>query len=352
MLRAGLATAVALAVLVPADAGAATPRKRAANIAMNGENRVAAPRVPPYSERTDVRQFVQQMVERNGFGEDDLLRMFGEARYSDTVVRLISPPSAAFKRSWAAYRGRFLDPIRIREGQRFWRDHDETVRRASEQYGVPEEIIVSIIGVETIYGRITGDFRVVDALTTLAFDYPRRADYFRSELEQYLLLAREGNFDPLSVRGSFAGAIGIPQFMPGSIRRFATDFDGDGTIDLRRPTDAVGSVARFLAEHGWRRGEPTHFSVTLSDEQRAMPLIEAGIEPKYRIAELEPYGVGSPDAVPGDLPLALIDLPNADAPTSYYLGAPNFYVITRYNRSSFYAMAVIELARVLREGRR
>ena len=248
--------------------------------------------------------------------------------------------------------------MRIREGQRFWTTHADAIRRASERYGVPEEIIVAIIGVETIYGRHTGDFRVIDVLSTLAFDYPRRAAYFREELEQYLLLARETGFDPLDWRGSFAGAVGLPQFMPGSIRRHAVDFDGDGRIDLRgSPTDAVGSVARFLANHGWKPGAPTHHAVRIEDEIRVRPVVETGIPPDYRAprllpAELAEHGVAGPGDLPPDEPLSLIDLPNGDDTTTWALAADNFFVITRYNRSYFYAMAVAELARVLREGAR
>ncbi len=194
-----------------------------------------------------------------------------------------------------------------------------------------------------------GDFRVIDALTTLAFEDPRRADYFRDELADFLLYTRDSKLDALALRGSFAGAIGIPQFMPGSIRRFAVDFDGDAVIDLRAsPADAIGSVARFLAEHGWRSGEPTHFRASFEDAGKVAPLIDAGIEPRFKPSQMVEYGVTSPDDVPADMPLALIDLPNGDAPTVYVLGAPNFYVITRYNRSSFYAMAVIELANALK----
>jgi membrane-bound lytic murein transglycosylase B len=215
---------------------------------------------------------------------------------------------------------------------------------------VPPEIIVSIIGIETMYGRYTGNFRVLDTLTTLAFDYPRRAEFFRSELEQFLLLVRDQRLDPLGPRGSYAGAMGVPQFMPGSIRRHAVDFDGDGRIDLMRNNgDAIGSVASFLANHGWRTGEPTHFQARLADESKISPLIEAGIEPKFTIAQLASYGVSSTQKVPPAMPLALIDLPNGDEPTVYTLGAPNFYVI---NRSSFYAMAVIDLANELRNNAR
>ena len=336
------------ALAVAADAGAASKRRTRAPAALAGPALAAV----DYSTRDDVRQFIADLVERHGFDADELSRAFTQIRSDGSVIRLMQPPSAGFKRSWAAYRTRFLDPLRIREGVRFWREHEADIRRASQQYGVPEEIIVGIIGVETIYGRITGDYRVVDALTVLAFDYPRRAAFFRSELEQFLLYTRESGLAPESIKGSFAGAIGLPQFMPGSIRRHAVDFDGDGRIDLRAsPVDAIGSVARFLAEHGWRRDETTRLPVLFADEARLRPLVEAGIEPRFTLAELANHGIGSVAGVPGDMKLALIDLPNGDGPVSYYLGTPNFYVITRYNRSSFYAMAVIELGEALREAR-
>jgi membrane-bound lytic murein transglycosylase B len=301
-----------------------------------------------FADRADVRDFVATMVERHGFDAAELDRILAGTRFQPDVLRLISPAGPGFKRSWDAYRARFLDPLRIREGRRFVEEHREPLARAADQWGVPPEIVAAIIGVETIYGRVTGDFRVVDALATLAFEYPRRSEYFRSELEQFLLLARENGTDVFEPRGSFAGAIGLPQFMPGSIRRFAVDFDGSGRIDLSAsPVDAIGSVARFLAEHGWVRGEPTHFRARIGDVARVGPLIDAGIEPRFTIAQLGEHGVGSPDEVPPDMPLALIDLPNADRPTFFVLGPRNFYAITRYNRSSFYAMAVIELSREL-----
>lgn len=305
-----------------------------------------------YSSREEVRGFVREMVDNHQFESGELMQMFARVRHDSSVIKYMEPPPAGFKRSWMVYRERFLDPLRQREGARFWKDNEATIRKASAEYGVPEEIIVSIIGVETIYGRVTGDYRVIDALTVLGFDYPRRAGFFKSELEQFLLFTRENAVDVFSVRGSFAGAIGLPQFMPGSIRRFAVDFDGDGRIDLRASrADAIGSVARFLAMHGWQRGQPTHFQLNFTDEQRLTPLIEAGIEPKFVKSQLGEFGVQGEPAFPEDLKVALIDLPNGDSSTSYYLGAQNFFVITRYNRSSFYAMAVIELSRALRAAR-
>jgi len=313
----------------------------------------AAPRDGGYANRADVAAFIEQLVDRHGFDRSALEGVFRQVRKQPTVLRLIAPAPSGFKRSWEAYRARFLDPLRIDGGIAFWRENEEALQRAAGVYGVPAEVIVAIIGVETIYGRVTGEFRVIDALATLAFDYPRRADYFREELEQFLLMTRENGADAFAVRGSFAGAIGLPQFMPGSIRRYAVDFDSDGRIDLRSdPVDAIGSVARFLSEHGWKPGAPVYFATRIEDTARLGPLLDAGIEPRFNPVQLAEFGVSALGSAPDDLPLALIDLPNGDAPTTYLLGANNFYVITRYNRSSFYAMAVTELADALRSARR
>lgn len=297
----------------------------------------------------EVRAFVDGMAQRHGFEPQALQALFTQARHQPEVLKLISPPGITFKRSWTVYRNRMVDPVRTREGLRFWDRHQDALARAEREFGVPAQVIVAIIGIETVYGRQTGNFRVVDALATLGFDHPRRAEYFRGELEQWLLHAREAGIDPLSARGSFAGAMGLPQFMPTSLRRFATDFDGDGRIDLQaNPVDAVGSVARFLALHGWQAGGRTHYPARLAADAGVARLIEAGIEPRFTAAELAAYGVDSPVSLPPEEKLALVDLPDGDNPTRYWLGANNFYAITRYNRSSFYAMAVIDLAETLR----
>jgi len=310
------------------------------------------PAAGAFADRDDVREFMRQMVDRHGFDPDALKTIFAGVRREPLVLKLIAPPAPGFKRSWEVYRSRFLDPLRVRGGAAFWNEHAAALDRASQVYGVPAEVIVAIIGVETIYGRVTGDFRVVDALATLAFDYPRRAEFFREELEQFLLLSRENGADVFAARGSFAGAIGLPQFMPGSIRRYAIDFDGDGRIDLRsNPADAIGSVARFLAEHGWVPGGPVYYPTQIHDGARLEPLIEAGIEPQYSRDQLSDFGVSPMGDVPPGTLLALVDLPNGDDAPTYLLGARNFYVITRYNRSSFYAMAVLELADAVRSAR-
>jgi membrane-bound lytic murein transglycosylase B len=302
----------------------------------------------PYGPRPDVRAFVRQMVEQHGFVERELAYLFSRARRDAAVLRAIAAPKDTRARSWREYRDRFVSERRIAEGVEFWRREARALERAAREHGVPEEIVVAILGIETAYGRQTGGHRVVDALTTLAFDHPPRADYFRSELEQYLLFARDTGIDVFSVRGSFAGAIGIPQFMPGSYRRFAVDFDGDGAIDLRASVaDSIGSVANFLARHGWRRGEPIAIPARVNgDAHRAM--LEAGIEPKFRLQDLTQHGVETRSGLALDAPVALIDLATPGAPTEYRLGLRNFWVLTRYNRSSFYAAAVTDLASALR----
>jgi membrane-bound lytic murein transglycosylase B len=298
-----------------------------------------------YSLRAEVQEFINEMVSKHQFNEDELKPLFAAVRFEESVVRLMTPAAPNFKRSWEVYRRRFIDATRINAGVEFWKTHAQATKRASDVYGVPEEIIMAIIGVETVFGRVTGDYRVMDALTILTFDYPRRAEFFRGELENFLLFTREMQIKPFTVKGSYAGAIGLPQFMPSSIRRYATDFDGDGQIDLRgSPSDAIGSVAKFLAGHGWRAGEAIVFDVKLQNNAKLQELIAAGIEPKFSALELADSGIEVQGDVPSDMKLALIDLPNGDNPTTYMAGPRNFYVITRYNRSSFYAMAVRDLA--------
>jgi peptidoglycan lytic transglycosylase B len=254
-------------------------------------------------------------------------------------------------RSWQLYRARFVNETRIAEGAEFARRHAQALARAAEEHGVPEEIIVAIIGVETLYGRQMGVWRVIDALSTLAFDYPPRSDFFRGELEQFLLYARETGIDVFSVRGSYAGAIGIPQFMPGSYRRFAVDFDGDGIANLRlSPADAIGSVANFLAKHGWRRGERIELPARVTGEAYRK-LLEAGVEPSTPLGELKNFGVETRTELALETPVALIELENAEEPAEYRIGLRNFYVITRYNRSVQYASAVVDLAQEIKKRR-
>jgi len=312
----------------------------------------------PYAKRDDVQAFIRQMVEQHAFVERELAFLFSRARREPAILAAIAPPKTAPMRSWQTYRGRFVNEARAAEGAEFWRRNAAALERAAKEHGVPEEIIVAIIGVETVYGRQMGTWRVIDALSTLAFDYPPRAEFFRGELEQYLLFTREQDIDVFSVKGSYAGAIGIPQFMPGSYRRFAVDFDGDGATNLRASeADAVGSVANFLAKHGWRRGERISLPARIAGGNSGdagsayRTLLEIGIEPKVSLAELKKYGVETRTDLPLETPVALIELESPGAAAEYRLGLRNFYVLTRYNRSALYAAAVSDLAQEIK-GRR
>jgi len=358
--RAASAAALALAAFLPTavaaqGAPAAPPAQPATPPAKAPAARTSAAeaKAPTYDSRPEVREFIDRMVLAHGFERTGLEQLFGQIRPSARVINLMTPTTGgSYRRSWREYRSRFIEPTRINGGLDFWQANGADLKRASTLYGVPEEIIVAIIGVETIYGRNTGKFRVAEALATLAFDYPSRADYFRSELEQFLLYSRENRIDPLEPLGSYAGAIGTPQFMPGSIRRFAVDLDKDGRIDLRNSTaDAIGSVASFLSRHGWVPGKPTHFPVAIGDPEQARKFIDAGPIPSFTILELAEAGITSDEEIVQDEKLVLADLVNVDAPADHVLGTQNFYAITRYNRSYFYAMAVIELANTLRLAR-
>lgn len=314
-----------------------------------------------FTQWKDVADFIDQMVTTHGFDRAGLESVFKKVRYVDSTIQLIKPAPPGRPKNWHAYRARFVEPVRINAGVTFWNANADALARAEEQYGVPAEIIIGILGVETIYGRNTGSFRVLDALTTLAFDYPNtpnrvaRMEFFRRELENTLLFARESGVDPFTLLGSYAGAIGWPQFMPGSIRKFAVDFDGDGKIDLRNsPVDAIGSVARFLVEHGWKRGEPVVFPATVSSTESARGwdmFIGQGLEAKFKLDELKTAGVTPSVEPPSDMQFGLVDLQNGDQPTEYWLGAANFFAITQYNRSFFYAMSVVDLGRAVRIAR-
>ena len=319
-----------------------------------------------YAQRDDVQTFIAAMQARHGFDPAVLDVLFRRTRPVGAVIKAIMPPKDPGVRSWQAYRGRFVEPKRIAAGRRFMQDYATELAVAETRFGVPTEIIAAIIGVETIYGKQLGRFNTFAALTTLAFDYPPRAELFRKELEELLLLAREEDRSPLSYTGSYAGALGLPQFLPSSRRRFAVDFDQDGRIDLTASrADAIGSVANFLVEHGWQRDAPIAVIVTVSGDG-IQALIDEGITPRRTPAQMESADVrlqkvmstAAPEAVAlkvgagdtpiPDFPAALIDLVTPDAATEYRLGYRNFYVITRYNRSSFYAAAVMDLAAALR----
>lgn len=312
-----------------------------------------------FGQWKEVAAFIDQMVAKHGFNKIELEAVLGKARYIDNAIQLIKPAPAGRPKNWRAYRARFVEPVRINAGVKFWNDNALALARAEEQYGVPAEIIVGIIGVETVYGRNTGNFRVIDAVTTLAFDYPNtptreaRMAFFRTELENTLLFARESGIDPFSLLGSYAGAIGWPQFMPSSIRQFAVDFDGDGKTDLRNSAvDAIGSVANFLVQHGWKKGEPIMFpasvATTSKDNNSWEPLIGQGLVTKYSVEELKAAGVSPGAEPPAEMRFGLVDLQNGAEPTEYWLGGNNFFAITQYNRSFFYAMSVVDLGRAVR----
>ena len=305
---------------------------------------VTAQAATQYAERRDVRQFIAEMVDKHGFVGKELRTLFSRARFQPAIITAISPPTEPRAKSWQAYRALFLTPQRIEAGVAFLEQQRDALARAAELYGVPEEIIVAIIGVETVYGRNTGDYRVIDALTTLAFDYPPRAEFFRAELEHYLLYARDAGIDTLALKGSYAGAIGIPQFMPGSYRRYAVDLDGDGKQDLSGSfADAIGSVANFLKAHGWETGQPVAYAAQVQGANYRK-LIDAGIKPTNRCGDLAAFGISAAGEVRADAACALIELATPGEASEYRVALTNFYVLTRYNRSSLYAAAVLDLA--------
>lgn len=313
---------------------------------------------PAYAGREEVERFAAELAAREGFDAPALREVLAQARFQPVVARLIMPPPAGTAKNWAAYRSRFVEPTRIRAGLAFWRDNEKWLALAHERWGVPPSIVVGIVGVETIYGQQTGGFRVIDALATLAFDFPPgrrdRSEFFRDELAQFLLLCRRENVDPLTPKGSYAGAIGLPQFMPSSILRYALDFDEDGHVDLQAsPADVIGSVAHYLAQFGWQRDLPTHFDVAVPVEVRDRAILLApDILPSFTPQEFIEHGAQLPETAQNtDGKLALIELQNGDAAPSYVAGTSNFYAITRYNWSSYYAMAVIELGEAIRRSR-
>ena len=343
---AALAALAAAACAAPPDLHAASPRPRAAAVRDDD-----APDIVTYGEREDVMRFADDVARRRGLDAATTRTLLAQARFQPPVVRYIMPPPAGMAKNWAAYRARFIDPTRIRAGAAFWRDNERWLKKAEADYGVPPQIVVGIVGVETIYGRQMGSFRVLDALATLAFDFPSgrsdRSAFFRDELEALLsMTAKRDAPDPQSLRGSYAGAFGLPQFMPSSFVKYAVDFDGDGRIDLlTSAADAIGSVANYLAAFGWQRGMPTHYGVAAPSAtvDRALLLVP-DILPTFSAAQFEERGARLDAAGRGhDGPLALVELQNGDAAPSYVAGTANFYAVTRYNWSSYYALAVIEL---------
>lgn len=329
---------------------------------------VLQPALITYADRPEVQAFVQSMVEKHAFDAKTLSGLMGSLRPNAEAIELVKPPLTTGRRNWGVYRSRFVEPQRIRAGMEFWRTHAATLARAEKEFGVPAEIIVGIIGVETIYGRRMGRFPVLEVLTTLAFDYPDapnrpgRSVMFLHELEDYLVWCRDTQQDATSYTGSYTGAIGIPQFLPGSILVYAVDYDGDGRIDLRgSAVDAIGSVARYLKEHGWEPGRPAVWRMARSRKALAAAAAIADGDPELKLrmgdlldAGIRPVGFDSPKRVKAfrkaeqATKVLLIDLPSPRRPTEYHIGLNNFYVITRYNRSFFYAMSVVDLGHAVK----
>lgn len=308
---------------------------------------------PLYASRAEVMQAADAIAERNHLDPQWVRHAIGQARYVEAIARAITPPAVGTPKNWAVYRSRFIDPVRTKAGVAFWQANRETLTRAQTETGVPAQIIVGIIGVETIYGQQTGTYRVMDALSTLAFDFPAehpraasRAAFFLGELEAFLSLTQRTGTDPLALRGSYAGAMGMPQFMPSSWNQYAVDFDGDGRVDLfHSAADVIGSVANYFKSFQWKPGMPTHYPVQFDLQRLDMAaLLAPDIRPSFTPTAFAAKGVVLEGAALEHLgPLALIELQNgADAPL-YLAGTENFYTITRYNWSSYYALAVIEL---------
>jgi membrane-bound lytic murein transglycosylase B len=292
--------------------------------------------------------FIDEMVARHQFDRADLSQLLAQTCMKQSILNAMSRPAEA--KPWSAYRPLFVEPKHIAQGVRFWAAHDAALARAEAEYGVPASMIVAIIGVETFYGRNTGSFRVMDALATLAFGYPQRAAYFRDELEQYLLLAREAGFAPLSIKGSYAGAMGIGQFMPSSYRNFGVDFDGDGQRDLwDNPDDAIGSVANYFHGKGWVLGAPVVTQATAVAEP-GKGLANHGWSFRMPLKYWARVGVAANDATHAEAEAMLLELAGANGP-EHWLAYENFYVITRYNHSFHYAMAVWQLSQELEAAR-
>ena len=310
----------------------------------------SGPQSKAYGRRGDVLAAARSIAIEHSLDTEWVEMTLAQARFVPDVAQLIMPNATPAARNWNAYRARFVEPRRIEAGARWWRDNDTWLGLIEERFGVPPDIVVGIVGVETYYGRITGTFRVLDALATLSFDFPSgrsdRSGFFRSELGQFLSLARRESWDATSVMGSYAGAMGLPQFMPSSVVNYAIDFDQDGRIDLANSSaDVIGSVAHFLVEHGWRRGMPTHYAIEPPADivERALLLVP-DIVPSFSPAQMVERGARLDEAaLQHEGSLALIELLNAEAPPSYVAGTQNFYALTRYNASSYYALAVIEL---------
>lgn len=297
------------------------------------------------SQRQDVKSFIDRIANEHGFKRDDLKQMFDQIEIQPAIIDAMNRPYES--KPWFQYRPIFVTQARIDEGVKFLQENHQTLKQAEQKYGVPAEIITAILGVETRYGRYRGKYRVVDALATLGFDYPRRSKFFLKELEAFLLLSREENFDPLTITSSYAGAMGKPQFMPSSYRMYAVDFDGDGVRDLLdNSADAIGSIANYLSRHGWLRDQP--IAVKTKTTRQAPQKMGKLKKPSKSVQHWLDKGYKPIEATAQQLKADLIVLENKQGP-EYWLGLQNFYSITRYNHSELYAMAVFQLSQGIKQ---
>ncbi|MEH6565043.1 MAG: lytic murein transglycosylase B [Halopseudomonas sp.] len=302
-------------------------------------------------QHSDVPAFVEKMQIEHGFSAEHVQQVLDQAVRQEAILKAIARPAERVK-PWHEYRAIFITDKRIESGLAFWDEHAEALARAEKEYGVEPEIILAIIGVETFYGGNMGSYRVIDALTTLGFDYPPRADFFRRQLESYLVLTREQQMDPLTLKGSYAGAMGYGQFIPSSYQAFAVDFDHDGVVDIwNNPVDAIGSVANYFHQHKWQHGAAVAIAADVEGDQVAQGItLEQGLEARKTVAELQRLGWTPRTQLEQDAEVMAFEF-DAGERMQYWLGLNNLYVITRYNRSVMYAMVVHQLADLLREAR-
>ena len=302
-----------------------------------------------FANNPNAQQFIDRMVNKHGFDRQQLQEILSQAKRLDSVLRLmdnqapttsVKPPSGP-NGAWLRYRKKFITPDNVQNGVIFWNQYEDALNRAWQVYGVPPEIIVGIIGVETRWGRVMGKTRILDALATLSFNYPRRAEYFSGELETFLLMARDEQDDPLNLKGSFAGAMGYGQFMPSSYKQYAVDFSGDGHINLWDPVDAIGSVANYFKAHGWVKGDQV--AVMANGQAPGLP---NGFKTKYSISQLAAAGLTPQQPLGNHQQASLLRL-DVGTGYQYWYGLPNFYSITRYNHSTHYAMAVWQLGQAV-----
>ena len=302
----------------------------------------------PLAKTPELTDFIDQMATKHQFDKEALTTLFQEVKMQPSILRAISAPAEG--KPWFEYRKIFITGARIDGGAKFWRKHKSALTSVSQQYGVPAQIIVAIIGVETRYGNNTGSYRVIDALSTLAFGYPKRSDFFRSELEEYLLLCREEGVKPTDPTGSYAGAMGMPQFMPSSFRNFAADFDSDGRRDIwDNPGDVFASIANYFKQHGWQSGEAVAYPVTVKGTGYQKALTKS-LKPEHTLAQLEALGVESNPifGLPPTTPVKLLKL-DSERGSEFWLALNNFYAITRYNHSKLYGMAVYQLSHLIKK---